>query len=162
MSIYTTLLDALGHAYDSREFEAFLGLLDSPSKLRKIGGYQSKVASKRSGSYLSFSWSRPLWIFDSAILYATVSDGFRPFPEPIEGRVPLASTRADVRAQLGHPTKSGGGGPPIAQVIVDYEWDRYDFPAYSVRFDYDTSTGSIRHASVMTRAVMLELNRERG
>jgi hypothetical protein len=161
MSTYAALLKALNARAESPELESLVAQLNSPGKLKKSGGYRASIAAKASGIHLSFTWSKPSWVLHNAILFAAGVDGFSQFHDPIEGRVPMSAARSEVHAALGFPSQSGGGGAPIMNVLVDYHWDRFDFKAYSVRFDYEQEHGAIRMVSVMTRELMLQLNPSR-
>ncbi len=157
MSTYKALLSALNTTADSPELQALLARLNSPSALKKVGGYRARLAAKASGVDLSFGWSKPSWMLNNVFLFPGGRDGFGEFQDAIESQVSMSSTRSEVRSILGLPSWSGGGGPAIMNTLVDYHWDRFDFETYSVRFDYEEEQGGIRLVSVMTRELMLQL-----
>jgi hypothetical protein len=161
ISIYTHLLNALNTISDSPEVERLLADLDSPGNLTKVGGYRARLVAKKSGVQLSFAWHNKSWALNSAFLFASGIDRYVAFPDLIEDRVPMSATRNEVRAILGKPSWYSGGGAPVAQTIIDYPWDRFDFSAHSTRFDYEQENGAVRMVSVMTRDLMLELNADR-
>jgi hypothetical protein len=67
----------------------------------------------------------------------------------LAGRVPFASTRGDVLRRFGEPSVSGGAmtsqflGPQGA-------WDRFDYPRFSLHFQYAVGTDRVNLVTVMT------------
>ena len=91
------------------------------------------------------------------MLFPDGVDRFHGFADAVEGCISVAADRGAVRRALGAPTRPGGTGQPIG-VLVDRFWDRYDFPRYSLRFDYEGQDGMIHHVTVMTSECARELN----
>jgi hypothetical protein len=70
----------------------------------------------------------------------------------LDGLVPFASTRGDVLRRFGEPSVSGGEmispflGPQGA-------WDRFDYPRFSLHFQYAAGTDRVKLVTVMTADV---------
>jgi hypothetical protein len=158
MSLYSAITGALSSAYESRSVRELLSRLPARKGLTKPGAYQASLTFRKQGAYLIFAWQRPEWVFTSAILFPGGVEGFAPFPDPLEDTLPMRSTRNRVQETLGIPSQSGGGGAPISGVLTNYEWDRFDYPSYSLRLDYHTHENTVRTATLMSRALATELN----
>jgi hypothetical protein len=155
-------------------FDQFVGLLrqphDSAQFLMAVAGLPNEplhAYPAGSRAYLSFHTaglqfyflSDPLgWLCHSVTAHSSDCDGFAAYPHPIEGNLSWSASPADVRSALGQPSISGGGGPKIMRVIVDYPWDRFDRDGYSLRVEYVESREHVRSAALMTTELMTQLS----
>lgn len=158
MALYDGLVAALGNAYDSDAMAAVLAGLPPKKGLKKEGGYRASLNFKPLGLYLIFEYQKPQWLLSSAMLFPEGVDRYGAFPEPVDGRLMLASKRADVRAAFGPPSRSGGSGKPLGHGLIGRGWDRYDRDGHSLRFDYDDADGAIHVATLMSAATAAKLN----
>ncbi len=80
------------------------------------------------------------------------SDKSRRFSEPVED-LPLTSSRQEVIARLGSPTKSGGRiSDPI---LGEYgPWDRFSRSGYAVHVEYRIDVAIINKVTVMRADVV--------
>jgi len=87
-------------------------------------------------------------------LHSDLHESFAAFPGPLIGGLSFASSREDVRAALGEPTKAKEAfvedslGPQGA-------WDRFESPQYTIHVQYDPETTSrIRLITLMNPDVV--------
>jgi hypothetical protein len=158
MSIYELAVGALGHAYATPPVDELLEALPPSMAPKKEGGYRASLTFKASGLYLIFGWKKPKWVLECAMLFAEGVERFAAFPEPLDGRVAIASDRATVQRVLGPPSRSGGTGGLISGVIRSRYWDRYDRGSHSLRLDYEDTEGAIHTASLMSAELAARLN----
>lgn len=154
---YKQLTCLLGVSHDSDEFRSATGGMPTKS-LGKDGGFKARVSYQESGIVLYFEYCPSEWLCQSVMLYPGGVEDFSRYPHEIEDGLSLSSARADVRAVLGTPAATGGGGPPLLNVLVDYHWDRYDRDGYSVRIEYDEEQGQIRLITLMAPMLVARLS----
>jgi hypothetical protein len=86
----------------------------------------------------------------TAFLYVVGAGEFEPFRGALIEGLTAGSSRADVRARLGPPSRSGEamGLPPLGRQGA---WDRYDGDRLSVHFQYTADASErIRLVTLMT------------
>ena len=156
MVTYRRLVDSLGLVFGTPKLNAVLLAISHEINLRRDGGYRASLTYQREGLHCVFDWQNPEWILNSIILFAEGVDGFRQFPDLIEGVISLPAIRLQVREALGNPSLLGGGAQKTT--TADYHWDRYDRDNYSIRFDFHSEHGGIRAATLMTPETVREFD----
>lgn len=85
----------------------------------------------------------------SVQLFADGFQGYNGFRGELPEGVSFRDSRAEVRARLGTPSASGGGGvdPYLGPIRM---WDRFDRDAYAMHVQYSEGENSVDLISLMT------------
>jgi len=154
---YQDTISILDKAYDDPSFDQALASVGK-KKLRKDGGYKATISYKDQGVYICLSYTDGAWMCDAVMFFAEGSEpGFDAYDHTTESGISLSQSRTDIHDALGTPSLTGGGGPMIMNVIVDYPWDRYDFGSYSVRFEYETDGEKLRKVTALSASYVSRL-----
>jgi hypothetical protein len=70
--------------------------------------------------------------------YSEGYEGYHAYEGELPGGVRFGDSKEAVRNKLGVSSKNGGGNKAVGRVWP--YWDRYDFPDYSVRVQYDSKS----------------------
>jgi hypothetical protein len=130
MATLETLIAVVGQPVTSDAVQSLIAedcITESINFDLGVGEPQRTSLAHRSGGYqLSHQRGR----IDLAIVYAQAIRGFQAFASPLPEGFPLEATRAEVRRQLGIPSRSGIGD--------DGPWDGYVIGKTWVFLFYDT------------------------
>jgi len=82
-------------------------------------------------------------------------------PSPLlDGVISFSASRRDLLAQFGEPSASG------EEKVVKYlgaqgAWDRFDYPEWSLHFQYAAGSDRLKLVTVMTREVAERVSQDR-
>jgi hypothetical protein len=89
-------------------------------------------------------------VFNSARVVDTVFV-YRQSPL-LEGIIPFSASRKDVLAQFGEPS-ARGDDKVVKYLGAQGAWDRFDYPEWSLHFQYAVGSDRLKLVTVMTREV---------
>ena len=152
MATAEALLAAVGAPVDSELVRALVaadGLVASVEPEGWSVPRRGYLAGPGAGYQLAHALGRVTTVF----VYAEPDEGFAAFPGPLlHTGLPADATRAEVRARLGPPERSGEE-TTVAGLGRQGAWDRFVLGAVRVHVQYAAGADRVRLVSLMAAAV---------